>query len=150
MYCYVCQREPRYWCPLCDRHLCEDHGGERCYRCGSACTLLSEPGPAAGGLETRLFTYGRAYPSSRGYLQCETRKTIPTVYIDDDEPPSCRVCGRLARTVCYHCRDVYCPQHRSESGLCPSCVGSSRIGLIILAAIGAIALALAALHWLAG
>jgi hypothetical protein len=56
---------------------------------------------------------------------------MPTIYLDDDGPPSCYVCDGLARHLCENCQNLYCPEHGGRRGWCEECTRTSRAGLLL-------------------
>jgi hypothetical protein len=56
---------------------------------------------------------------------------MPTIYLDDDGPPSCHVCDGLARLICENCHNLYCAEHAGRRGWCAECTRSGRTGMLL-------------------
>jgi hypothetical protein len=53
-------------------------------------------------------------------------------------PPACYSCQGIARHSCLNCGQLYCPEHAGLAGVCAECGKSSRLGIVILAAVGVV------------
>ena len=130
MLCDICQRPASCRCGTCNLYCCDDHGGERCFRCAGELTrveLTVDPEREMG-----VWTADRySRPSGKGYLQCYSKPAMPTIYIDDDGPPECYECGALARQICSSCQNLFCPEHAGTKSICASCARSSLLGIIV-------------------
>jgi hypothetical protein len=101
-------------------------------------------------VETAVYTVDRdSRWAGKGYLQCSIEPKIPTVYLEDREPPSCAECGALARKICSNCLNLYCADHAGNKTLCRRCLNSSRVGLVILGIMGLAVAGLAVMWYLA-
>ena len=118
MQCHACDRDAVGQCRNCGRAYCGGHGADLCRSCAVA-IVASDP---AGRRATRMV-----------FLQCENRPPMPTIYLDDEDPgpPSCHSCAALARQVCEHCHQLYCPEHAGRAGWCVECMRGARVGLYI-------------------
>ncbi len=87
--------------------------------------------PEQEPIETNVYTTDKTSRPTKGYLPCYTKPRIPTVYLDDPEPPGCYQCGELAEHTCRNCRNTYCPEHQGVAELCKSCTDSSNFGLLL-------------------
>jgi len=117
MLCHECAEEAAGKCKSCGLAFCSGHGANLCRNCAVGIMSL---GP----------TRGRA-GQEQLFLQCENRRRMPTIYLDDDGPPSCYVCEGLARHICENCQNLYCPEHGGQRGWCAGCTESSRVGLFL-------------------
>lgn len=135
MLCDICQQPATEQCPVCWTPLCADHGGPVCCHCAAA-ARNSTGGPSAP-TSTAIYTTERNSRRvwARSYLPCTMRPGMPTIYLEDPGPPSCHECQGLARQLCRHCQQLFCPEHAGGPELCRQCARSSLIGLVILATI---------------
>src|SRR5262249_55203395 len=111
MICHYCNREALGKCISCGLAICPDHGNRYCKVCSNA-----------------VFSHETATGQREGkaYLQCPAKEPMPTVYIDDDGPPECYECQRLARRVCQTCHNLFCPLH-GHGDQCQTCHKASAV-----------------------
>lgn len=135
MLCDVCQRLAIGYCRQCNACFCAEHGSAVCFRCSGAFEAIN---PVREIVETNIYTTekdSRNTTPQRGYLQCTSRKRIPTVYLDDDDGlPMCYQCDCLAKYHCRNCQASCCADHRCGE-LCRHCEQSSRLGLFVFLAV---------------
>ncbi len=121
MFCHECHQGAVGRCRSCGLAFCSGHGADLCRACSGAIVV---PG-------TRLQRAGE----ERTFLQCQNARRMPTVYLNDDGPPSCHVCDGLAKSICENCHELYCPEHAGRRGWCVNCTSSSRVGVVVSAGI---------------
>lgn len=117
--CHLCQQEAVGRCYTCGQLFCAQHGSRNCLTCETAIA----PGD-------RRADRISAAPLERQGRRGAWWRPLPA---EDFEPPACYQCHGLARHTCRHCRQLYCPEHAGQHGLCAGCDRSSWVGLYVLA-----------------
>lgn len=135
MHCHICQAEAVARCYNCGELICARHGDEYCTNCTTG-IAAGDPRP------DRISTA----PLARGQRPGWWRPQPAEEYT----PPACYDCRGLARAVCYHCGERYCPEHAGPRGLCRACGRSSWLGPIFLALSFAMMAALILWGWCQG
>jgi len=123
MHCYRCECEAVDRCFNCGALFCAAHGDVNCERCDTAIA----PGDRRAD---RITTHRVSANDKKVWWRPQQA--------EDFTPPACHECHGLARRVCRHCENYYCPEHAGPNGLCARCLRSSSLGLIIL--VGTLAL----------
>lgn len=123
MSCHVCGAEAVGRCYNCGLLYCDQHGDGTCARCD---TGFREGDPrqdlisAAPRAAAREAAWWRPQPA------------------EEYAPPACYHCRGIARQVCPHCHELFCPEHAGKNGMCAQCSRSSLLGIAILVAVAAI------------
>src|SRR5262245_48014346 len=125
MYCHICGAEAVDRCYSCGELFCPEHGKTRhgktdCVRCST--------GIRAGDRRADRISAAPLMKNARpGWWRPQEA--------EDYTPPECYACGGLARSRCYNCHDLFCPEHAGASDLCLGCEKSARSGMFVLGGI---------------
>jgi hypothetical protein len=123
MACHICGQEAVSRCFQCGELFCAKHGDVNCTHCTDAI--------AAGDPRPDRISAARLRVLARpGWWRPQPA--------EEYAPPACYQCKGIARRTCPNCQQLFCPDHAGSNGMCAECQSSSRLGVVILAAIAGV------------